>query len=61
MSMHGNGSGCDLVKQMQPDGNFQTIWIMFDQVKCVEGWMTFTCHVYDSFYCKVMTIAICDM
>jgi hypothetical protein len=34
---------------------------MFDNVKHVEGWMTFACHVYDSFYCEVMTIAICDM
>jgi len=42
MSMHGNGSGygCDLVKWMQPGGNCQTAWIMFDHVKCVEGWMT---------------------
>ncbi len=23
--------------------------------------MTLACHVYDSFYYKVMTIAICDM
>ncbi len=23
--------------------------------------MTLTCHVYDFFYCKVMTIVICDM
>ncbi len=23
--------------------------------------MTFACHVYDNFYCKVMTIVICDM
>jgi hypothetical protein len=23
--------------------------------------MTFACHVYDSFYCKVIMIAICDM
>jgi hypothetical protein len=34
---------------------------MFDHAKCVEGWMTFACHVYDFFYCKVMMIAICDM
>jgi hypothetical protein len=34
---------------------------MFDHVKHVEGWTTLACHVYDSFYHKVMTIAICDM
>jgi hypothetical protein len=40
--LHGNGSGygCDLVKWMQPGGNCQTAWIMFDHVKRVEGWMT---------------------
>jgi hypothetical protein len=32
---------------------------MFDHVKCVDGWMTLTCHVYDPTYYKVM--AICDM
>jgi len=34
---------------------------MFDHVKRVEGWMMLTSHVYDSFYCKVMVIVICDM
>jgi hypothetical protein len=34
---------------------------VFDHVKRVEGWTTFAYHVYDSFYCKVMIIAICDM
>ncbi len=63
MSMHGNGSGygCDLVKWMQPGGNCQTAWIMFDHVKRVEGWMTLAWYVYDSFHYKVMTITICDM
>jgi hypothetical protein len=32
MSMHENGSGYDLIKQMQLGGDFQTIWIMFDHV-----------------------------
>ncbi len=48
--MHGDGSGYDLVKQMQPRGNLQTTWIMFDHVTHVEGWTTLTYHVYDSFY-----------
>jgi hypothetical protein len=34
---------------------------MFDHVKCVVGWTTMACHVYDPSYCKVMTIVICDM
>jgi hypothetical protein len=61
MSMHGNGSGYDLVKQMQPRGNLQTVWIMFDHVKHVKGWTTLACHVYDFLYYKVMMIVICDM
>jgi hypothetical protein len=34
---------------------------MFDHVKCVKKWTTMACHVYDSTYCRVMTIAVCDM
>jgi hypothetical protein len=28
MSMHGNGSGYNLVKWMQPGGDLQTAWII---------------------------------
>ncbi len=49
------------MKQMQPGGDLQTIWIMFHHVKHVQGWMTLDCHVYDQVYCEVMMIAICDM
>ena len=35
--------------------------MMFDHVKQVKEWTTMACHVYDSLYCKVMTIAVCDM
>jgi hypothetical protein len=31
---------------------------MFDHVKHVQEWTTMACHVYDSMYCKVLTIAI---
>ncbi len=34
---------------------------MFNHVKCVVGWTTMACHVYDPSYYKVMTIVICDM
>jgi hypothetical protein len=34
---------------------------MFDHVKRVEVWTSLACHVYESFYYKVMMIAICDM
>ena len=36
-------------------------WIMFDHVKRVKDWITIACHVYDSRYCKILTIACCDM
>ncbi len=47
-------SGCNLGVTSKPLGSF-------DHVKRVEGWTTLTCHVYDSFYYKVMMIMICDM
>jgi hypothetical protein len=50
MSEVGLGSDVDLVKRMQ-----------FDHVKRVKKWTTMACHVYDSTYCRVMTIAICNM
>jgi hypothetical protein len=59
--MHGNNNGCDLVKWMHPGGDLWTTWIMFDDVKCLEEWMTFDYNVYDLIYYKVMTIIICDM
>jgi hypothetical protein len=34
---------------------------MFDHVKRVQEWTTMVYHVYDVAYCKVMTIAVCDM
>lgn len=61
MSEVGPGSGVDLVKRMQPGGDLQDAWLMFDHVKRVKGWTTMACHVYDSMYCRVMTIAVCDM
>ena len=34
---------------------------MFDHVKHVKHWTTMACHVYDSAYYWIMTVAICDM
>ena len=34
---------------------------MFDHVKHIKRYTIFACHVYDSRYCKVIIIAICDM
>jgi hypothetical protein len=61
MSEVGPGSGVHLVNRMQPGGDLEHVWIMFDHVKRVKNWTTMACHVYDSAYCRVMTIAVCDM
>jgi hypothetical protein len=61
MSKVGPGSGVHLVNRMQPGGDLEHAWIMFDHVKRVKHWTTMACHVYDFAYCRVMTIAICDM
>ena len=56
----GLGSGVDLVAQMQPGGDLELAWIIFDHVKRVTNWTTMACHVYDSTYHSIMTIACCD-
>lgn len=61
MLVHGPGSSVDLVRRMQPEGNLENCFVMFDHVKRVKSWTTLACHVNDSKYCKVMTIAVCDM
>lgn len=61
MSEVGPGSGVDLVRRMQPGGDLEDAWMMFDHVKRVKSWTTMACHVYDSKYCRVMSIAVCDM
>jgi hypothetical protein len=61
MSEVGPSNDVDLVKRMQPSSDLQDALMMFDHVKHVKKWITMACHVYDSTYCRVMTIAICDM
>jgi hypothetical protein len=61
MSKVGPESGVHLVKRMQPGGDLEDTWIMFDHAKRVKHWTTMACHVYDSAYCLVMTIAVCDV
>ena len=34
---------------------------MFDHIKRLNDWTTLACHVYNSKYCKVLTIACFDM
>ena len=61
MSTISPSSGFDLVKQMQPSGNLNLQFLMFDHVKHIDKWTILGTHVYDSNHCKVVTIAICDM
>ena len=61
MSTTGGGSSVDLVKRMQRGEDLQNSWIMFDHVNRVKHWTTMACHVYEPSFCKVMTIATCDM
>ena len=57
----GSSSSVDLIKWMQPGGDLEDTWMRFNHVKHVKKWTTMACHVYDSTYYCVMTIAICDM
>ena len=61
MSTVGVDSGVDLIHKMQPDGDLELAWIMFNHVKRVVGWTSLEAHVYDPVYCKVRTIAVCDV
>jgi hypothetical protein len=61
MSEVGPRSGVHLVNRMQSGGDLEYAWIMFDYVKRVKNWTTMACHVHDSAYCRVMTIAVCNM
>jgi hypothetical protein len=54
-------NGVELVKRMQVGGDMKNSWIMLDHVKRLKDWTTMAYHVYDSRYCKVLTIACCDM
>ncbi len=47
MLLYGVASGVDLVRHMQPKGDLQNCWLMFDHVKHVHEWITMACNVYD--------------
>jgi hypothetical protein len=47
MSTCSQGSGVSLVKRMQPGGDLENEWVMFDHVKRVKDWTTMGVHVYD--------------
>ena len=57
----GVANGVDLVRRMQPRGDLQLEWVMFDHVKRMDNWTTMGIHVYDLEYRKVLTIAVCNM
>jgi hypothetical protein len=46
---------------MQFGGDLENAWNMFDHSKCVQGWTTTACHVYNLEYCKILTIIFHDM
>jgi hypothetical protein len=46
---------------MQPSADLQDARIMLDYVKRVKKWTMMACHVYDSVYCHIMAIVVCDM
>ena len=54
----GPGSGVDLVRHMQPNGDLEHVWIMCDHVKRVAKWTTMACHVYDGTYPTMSWISI---
>ncbi len=62
MSMDGAAFRFDLVRRMQLGDDLQNPWMMFDHIKCVQGWTTMAYHIYDPVdYYKVMTIEVYDM
>jgi hypothetical protein len=61
MSTCGQGSRVSLVRRMQPGGDLENEWVMFDHVKRIKEWTTMGVHMYDPEYRKVMTIVVCDM
>ena len=61
MSIVGPGSGVDLVRRMQPGGDLELQWVMFDHVKHISHWTTLGVHVYKPNHYKVMTMCMCDM
>jgi hypothetical protein len=45
MLFYGPANGVDLVRRMQPSGDLQNCWLMFDHVKRVQEWTTMAYHV----------------
>jgi hypothetical protein len=45
MSIVGYGNYVDLVEHMKISGDLKNAQMMFNHVKCVEGWATMACHI----------------
>jgi hypothetical protein len=50
----------DLVKKMIKD-DLNTSFVMFDHIKRMHDWTTMGAHVYNSFFCHLLTIVLCEM
>jgi hypothetical protein len=62
MTEKGQGSGLDILRQMQPGGPLQGAWVMFDVMhRITTGWLTFSAHVYDHHYRSLCTIFTCEL
>ena len=57
MSVDLLGNGVDLVKCMHVEGYIENLWTRFDHVKRLKDKTTLVCHLYNSKYCKALTIA----
>jgi hypothetical protein len=53
MSTKGAENGVNHVAPMQPRGDLQGTWLMFDYCKCVFNWITMACHIYYLTYVRV--------
>lgn len=62
MTTKGEGSGVDLLRQMQPGGALEGTWVSFDVMKRLTmDWCTFSPHVYDHNYRALCTIFTCEL
>ena len=63
MSTKGPGSGVDLVRRMQKDGDLENSWVMSDVMhRCLDrNWCTMSAHVYDHLYRGLCTIFVCKL
>ncbi len=63
MLFYGPANGVDLVRRMQPSGDLQNCWLMFDRVKRVQEWTTMAYHVttWCTTKCSTLQFATCNL